>query len=376
MTAVESARKTLLIVDDAPENLDVMKSLLNADFNVKAAVNGRVALKIATQQHPDLILLDVVMPEMDGYEVCRQLKADPITRDIPVIFLTALDGVNDETKGLELGAVDYISKPLTPAILMARINTHLALDEGRRKLAAQNHELMEAARMREDVERIMHHDLKGPLSSFISIPAMFKDFDNLTERQLEFMEMLESAGWRMLSMIDMSLILLKIEYGTYQPDLRKENLSDLLSKVISEVAQPFSKKQLLVKVIIPEDLQNLQISTEPLLAYSLLANLVKNACEASPKASQIEIRLTQQDDNVQLVIENQGEVPEEIRTRFFEKFVTAGKKQGSGLGTYSAKLIAGVLNMDLQLDTSLQERTRLLLSFPMPIMQVTDINKV
>lgn len=361
--AAEPSRKTLLIVDDAPENLDVMKSLLNTDFNVKAAVNGRVALKIASQQHPDLILLDVVMPEMDGYEVCRQLKADPITRDIPVIFLTALDGVDDETQGLALGAVDYISKPLTPAILMARINTHLALDEGRRKLAAQNQELIEAARMREDVERIMHHDLKGPLSSFISIPAMFKSFDNLTDRQLEFMDMLETAGWRMLSMIDMSLILLKIEYGTYQPDLSKENLPDLLNKVVNEVAQPFAKKQLQVKVLIPEDLQNLEIMTEPLLAYSLLANLVKNACEASPKAAQVEIHLSRQDKGMQLDIKNQGEVPEEIRSRFFEKFVTAGKKQGSGLGTYSAKLIAGVLNMDLQLDTSLPGHTRLQLNF-------------
>lgn len=363
MTATESARKTLLIVDDAPENLDVMKSLLNADFNVKAAVNGRVALKIAARQHPDLILLDVVMPDMDGYEVCRQLKADPATSDIPVIFLTALDGVDDETQGLALGAVDYISKPLTPAILMARINTHLALDEGRRKLAVQNQELLEAARMREDVERIMHHDLKGPLSSFISIPAMFKSFDNLTERQLQFMDMLEAAGWRMLNMIDMSLILLKIEYGTYQPDLSKENLHDLLNKVVDEVTQPFTKKQLQVNIEAAADLQGLVVSTEPLLLYSLLANLVKNACEASPKEGEVGIQLIREGDACQLVIKNQGEVPEEIRSRFFEKFVTAGKKQGSGLGTYSARLIAGVLNMDLQLDTSVPGHTRLVLNF-------------
>ena len=217
--------------------------------------------------------------------------------------------------------------------------------------------------MREDVERIMHHDLKGPLSSIISIPALFKEYDNLTERQQEFMEMLEGAGWRMLSMIDMSLILLKIEYGTYQPDLKEENLPDLLEKVVKEMSQAFRKKQLDVQLMIPDALQNLTISTEPLLAYNLLSNLLKNACEASPREKAIRVNLTQEGDTHQLVIENPGEVPAEIRSHFFDKFVTSGKKQGTGLGTYSAKLIAGVLNMDLQLDASLPGHTRLLLNF-------------
>lgn len=355
--------KVILVVDDAPENLDIMTSLLADHYQIKAAVNGKIALKIAEKQQPDLILLDVMMPEIDGYEVCRQLKAKAATRDIPVIFLTALDGVDDETQGLKLGAVDYIAKPLNPSILLTRIATHLSLDETRRQLAEQNQALKEAARMREDVERIMHHDLKGPLSSIISIPALFKEYDNLTERQQEFMEMLESAGWRMLSMIDMSLILLKIEYGTYQPELKEENLPELLNKVVREMAQAFRKKQLDLQVDIPDTLHNLEISTEPLLVYNLLTNLIKNACEASPKAAAVTLRLTQKADTIQLVIENQGEVPEAIRARFFDKFVTEGKKQGTGLGTYSAKLIARVLNMDLQLDTSQPGYTRLLLGF-------------
>ncbi|MDR9467945.1 hybrid sensor histidine kinase/response regulator [Marinospirillum sp.] len=359
----KKADKVILVVDDAPENLDIMTSLLSDQYQVKAAINGKIALKIAEKQRPDLILLDVMMPEMDGYEVCRQLKANRVTSEIPVIFLTALDGVDDETQGLKLGAVDYIAKPLNPSILLTRIDTHLSLDETRRQLAEQNQALKEAARMREDVERIMHHDLKGPLSSIISIPALFKEYDNLTERQQEFMEMLEGAGWRMLSMIEMSLILLKIEYGTYQPDLKEESLPDLLQKVVREMSQAFRKKQLDLQLEISEPLQKLTISTEPLLIYNLLSNLLKNACEASPRDKPVRIQLTQEAGTCQLVIENSGEVPEEIRSRFFDKFVTSGKKQGTGLGTYSAKLIARVLNMDLQLDTSLPGHTRLLLNF-------------
>lgn len=357
------SKKVILVVDDAAENLDIMTSLLAEHYQVKAAINGNIALKIAEKQKPDLILLDVMMPDMDGYEVCRHLKDNPATRDIPVIFLTALDGVDDETQGLKLGAVDYIAKPLNPSILMARIHTHLTFDEARRQLAEQNLALKEAARMREDVERIMHHDLKGPLSSITSIPALFKAYDNLTERQREFIDMLEAAGWRMLSMIDMSLILLKIEYGTYQPELKEESLPELLDKVVQEVGQAFQRKQLALKVTIPEPLQALKIDTESLLAYSLLANLLKNACEASPEGGEVRIELSSEAEGYRLMIENQGEVPEEIRSRFFDKFVTAGKKQGTGLGTYSAKLISRVLDMDLNLDTSRAGHTRLILDF-------------
>jgi putative two-component system response regulator len=118
----------VLVVDDAPQNLSLMDDLLSDDYAVKVAPNGLRALKIARSiPAPDLILLDIMMPDMDGYEVCRQLKADPQTQDIPVIFLSARTQLADEHLGLTLGAVDYITKPISPAIVLARIKTHLAL---------------------------------------------------------------------------------------------------------------------------------------------------------------------------------------------------------------------------------------------------------
>ncbi|CAG0956373.1 adenylate cyclase [Rhodocyclaceae bacterium] len=119
---------TLLVVDDAPENLALMNNLLRSDYKVKVANSGEKALRIAAADAPpDLILLDVMMPDMDGYEVCERLMADDRTCHIPVIFLTAKAEVEDEQKGLELGAVDYITKPVSPPILRARVRTHLAL---------------------------------------------------------------------------------------------------------------------------------------------------------------------------------------------------------------------------------------------------------
>jgi len=118
---------TILAVDDTPENLDVVKGILSADYIVKAATSGPMALKIAEKQPPDLILLDIMMPEMDGYEVCRRLKDNELTKDVPVIFLTAMDQTTDEAQGFELGAADYMTKPVNPPILEARVATHLAL---------------------------------------------------------------------------------------------------------------------------------------------------------------------------------------------------------------------------------------------------------
>ncbi len=125
---IDTARPIILVVDDTPANVTLMSGLLQQEYTVKAATNGERALKIAfSEPPPDLILLDIVMPEMDGYEVCRQLKANPATAQIPVIFLTAKSDSEDEALGLAMGAVDYITKPVSPAIAKARIGTHMSL---------------------------------------------------------------------------------------------------------------------------------------------------------------------------------------------------------------------------------------------------------
>ncbi|WP_096701418.1 two-component system response regulator [Magnetospirillum sp. 15-1] len=124
----EDSRPTILVVDDTPDNLKLMSGLLKDRYRVKIANNGEKALSITgSEAPPDLILLDIMMPGMDGHEVCRRLKAERTTRDIPVIFLTAMSGSEDEEAGLKMGAVDYVTKPITPAVILARVETHLKL---------------------------------------------------------------------------------------------------------------------------------------------------------------------------------------------------------------------------------------------------------
>ena len=149
-------KSTILVVDDTPENLSLMSALLKDLYKVKVANHGDKSLKIAmSDKPPDLILLDIMMPDIDGYEVCRRLKANPGTRDIPVIFLTAKSEVEDEQRGLSLGAVDYITKPISPPILMARVATQLALKASADFLRDKNDFLeQEVARRTEEVMAI------------------------------------------------------------------------------------------------------------------------------------------------------------------------------------------------------------------------------
>lgn len=166
--------KTILVVDDSPENIDVISGALEDDYRVRAAVSGSKALLIATTRpYPDLILLDIMMPGMDGYEVCRRLKADARVRDVPVIFVSALGEVEDEAMGFAAGAVDYITKPVSPAILKARVRIHLELEEVRNHLAelvvARTEELHRAnvklARQVKELQgrdRLIRFQMQGP----------------------------------------------------------------------------------------------------------------------------------------------------------------------------------------------------------------------
>ncbi|MCM2327100.1 MAG: response regulator [Lysobacter sp.] len=157
MTASPS---TILIVDDSPENLAVLNELLQPSFRVLAATSGDKALRVAAgAARPDLILLDVMMPGLDGYQVFERLRADPATREIPVIFITALDGHEEELLGLELGAADYITKPIVPAVVLARVGTQLELKRARDWLKDQN-TLLEA----EVARRMAENDLTQRVS--------------------------------------------------------------------------------------------------------------------------------------------------------------------------------------------------------------------
>ena len=353
---------TILIVDDTDANVDILVETLGDDYDISVAMDGESALDYLSEALPDLILLDIMMPGLNGYEVIARLKAHERTREVPVIFCTAMTEIAHETKGLELGAVDYIRKPFSPPMVKARVRNHLRLKLAQEDLVERNEILRENTRLREEVERITRHDLKSSLNAVINVPPLLMMDGNLTAKQVELLQILEKSGYRMLEIINSSLDLYKMEIGRYIPKEVPVDLLKLIRQISGELGELMRSKGLNLSV----RLRNGWVSNnerfiaagEELLCYSMLANLIKNAVEASPENETVTVTL---DDTAgpHLSIHNRGLVPAGIRDRFFDKYSTYGKDGGTGLGTYSAHLIAQTLGGRIDFETSEQDGTTL-----------------
>jgi two-component system, sensor histidine kinase and response regulator len=388
-------RPSILIVDDEPTNLHLIGAHLRENFQVLAAKSGLQALQRLETSPVDLIILDILMPGMDGYETCRQIKARPEFRDIPLLFLTSLEDSNEEARGFQLGAVDYLTKPVNPTILHARVTNQLELRQSREELRRQNATLRDNLRLREEIENITRHDLKAPLNAIINLPELLLEEDNLRDDQIEMISEIQQTGYRMLEMINNSLNMLKMETGNYKVEAEEVDLLELLRRIFKEGSKSLRHNNLKIRFGIRqrssgEPLEVLEFSpgslperpaawppvtlfTEELLVYSVLANLLKNASEASPPGSVITCTLilpteepspSSQKNFILLELHNLGAVPKDIRKTFFEKYATSGKSDGTGLGTYSARLIARTLGGDLTMQTDDITGTTLSLSLP------------
>lgn len=363
---VKSANSTVLVVDDAPSNLTLALELLRGDYQVKLALRGSKALELCESSPPDLILLDIMMPEMDGFEVCRRLKADPATAHIPVIFLTALDDVARTVQGLELGAVDYVTKPIEPAILSARVASALRIARAREELREQYDLMIENARLREDVEQMTRHDLKNPLAGIIGMASNLLADKTLAIDHQRQAKAIELAAYDILELIHLSGDLWKMEQGRYQLNPLPVDFPALVLRVAEETQHSFAGKEIGVETMLSAPAENTGVVLgESLLLYSMLHNLTKNAAEASKDGETVRIELFESDASVKIIIHNSGTVPVEIRDRFFERYVTHGKTSGTGLGTYSAKLIVEAHAGMIDMETSIEDGTFVTVSFPL-----------
>jgi DNA-binding response OmpR family regulator len=353
----------ILIVDDNPDNIRVLGSVLSQNkYKMTIAPNGVLALKAAKEHHPDLILLDVMMPEMDGFQVCKILKADAQTEDIEIIFVTAAVAQDDELKGLELGAVDYIFKPFSIPVIQAKVALHLERARSKKLLKLQNATLEENARLREDIERISRHDLKTPLNAILGYPQLILMDDNLTPNQREYLQEVLRAGNEMNNMINGSLDLFKMETGCYHYYPDWVDIGLVIYTIIRDLKTLI--EQYKVKIAVSQQIpanweigqtQNFVVLAEKNLSYSLFANLIRNAIEACSANDIVSIVMNYEGDEGVIAITNPGSVPEAIRDTFFDKYATAGKTYGTGLGTYSAKLMTTTQKGSISMTTNAQE---------------------
>ncbi|MBU2431242.1 MAG: response regulator, partial [Proteobacteria bacterium] len=271
----------ILVVDDEASNRKLLLQILQDQYDTVFAIDGRQGVELAGQFHPDLILLDIMMPGMNGYEACRKLKSDPVTGKIPIIFTTAMTETADEILGFEAGCADYITKPFSPAIVLARVKTQLALRQAAETMASQNLELIEAARIREEVESIARHDLKNPLSGIFSGIELLEFIEGLNSEQTEILDVIKTAAHKMLHMINSSLDLFKMEQNMYRLTLVDVDLIKSIRRIEKEFHSLMRAHQ--TTIFIENhgfpwgENQNFIIKAEDLLVYSMMANLIKNA---------------------------------------------------------------------------------------------------
>jgi signal transduction histidine kinase len=362
-------RRTILVVDDSPVDVAVLSEILRQEYSVLGAANATSALEILhSSKVPDLILLDIMMSGLDGLEFCRQIRADPVTRRIPVIFVTAKDTDEDEAAGFAAGGVDYVVKPVNPHLLRARVKTHVELKMAREGLEAQNEILKENARLREDVEQVSRHDLKNPLMVIMNIPGVLLRQPSIGAEEAKWLQMIQDAARRMLEMINMSIDMFKMEKGTY--NLRPEpvdalavvrQIADAMARIACDGSLSFD---FAVEGQPAEAAGAFVVSAEEPLLYTLLSNLMRNAVEASPAGGRVSLSFSAGASGV-IGIHNAGAIPASILGRFFQKFATAGKQGGTGLGAYSAKLIARTLGGTIAFQSSEEAGTTITVSLPL-----------
>jgi DNA-binding response OmpR family regulator len=360
---MENKTPHILIVDDNPENIRVLGAALDRfQYKITIATNGEMALKMAAKYLPDLILLDVMMPDISGFQVCATLKANPETKDIVVIFVTAAITTNEELKGLSLGAVDYICKPFSIPIIQTKVALHLEQIYHKQALSLKNEALEKNVKLREDIERITRHDLKTPLNAIIGYPQIMLMDNNLTAEQREYLEEILRAGNEMNNMINSSLDLFKMETGRYLYTPEWIDLSLLMKTIIRDLKPLLEQYAVSIDVsqqkptaVQPGQSDNFIVLAEKTLSYSVFANLIRNAIEACSAHDVIHVAMSYQEGEAVINITNPGTVPESIRDTFFEKYVTAGKLQGTGLGTYSAKLMTETQKGSIAMETDEQK---------------------
>ena len=315
----------ILVVDDDPRNRKLLEEyLLAAGYDVRVAPDGRTALALASEQPPDLVLLDVMMPDLSGLEVCQKLKNDPRTRLCQVVLVTALDGTPHRVEGLDTGADDYIAKPVRREEFMAKVRSMLRargllaeLEAARETLALRNAKLEELEGLKETLTQTLVHDLKNPLAAVLgNLELMERKAD---ESVLHLVRRSKAAAWRMHQMILNLLDIGQLEEGKLL--LRPESLDagSLARKACQEMEGGATQRGVRFELVPDETAAVLK--GDAAVLRRVLDNLLANAIEHSPQGGIVRVAVTVCDEGIEISVADQGSgVPPEFREKIFEKF--------------------------------------------------------
>lgn len=339
-------KANLLVVDDTLDNLRLLSAMLSKQgYRVRKAINGKIALNTIQQMPPDLVLLDINMPDLNGYEVCQILKTDPLTQEIPIIFISALDDVLDKVKAFQVGGSDYITKPFQTEELLARIQHQLTIQQQRRQLQIEIQERRKTEQALQVYLHVVSHDLRNPV---LGMSLILKNLLKSEDASCQTLSIARSIVERMAHSCDRQLDLINSLVETQQFETGKVvlnpqplSLSELIQQFADEWQPLLTQHQAILTLAVPPNLPLVQADNN--LLWRVLENLLANALKYNSANLEITIKAQPQADRVYCAIQDNGIgiAPEQV-DRLFERYqrgIHAHRTLGLGLGLYLCRQI-------------------------------------
>jgi len=339
MMQINPAEFKLLVVDDVQTNVLLLKALLSKEgYGILVANNGQEALEVIRNENPDLILLDVMMPGMDGFEVAERLKSEEYRCEIPIIFLTALDDTQSIVNGFKLGAGDFISKPFRKEELMVRIKHQLSLVAARRIIEEKNEELRKTIAGRDKMYSVIAHDLRSPMASMkmlLNTIMMSVEKDKIDPDIFDMLEMSNKTSEEVFSLLDNLLKWTKSQLGKLTVIPQKLDISGLADGVVEVTNSVAEVKHI---KLIRTDHESFFVYVDIEMIKSILRNLISNAVKFSNPDSEIKVGIKAEDGKVIVSVTDSGKgIKKEDQHKLLKDsthFTTYGtnSEEGSGLG--------------------------------------------
>ena len=339
----DMTEQTILVVDDNPANVQLLSRMLKErGYRVRAALGGELALSAVRNNAPDLILLDINMPEMNGYEVCEHLKADEATRCIPIIFISALTETADKVRAFDAGGVDYITKPFQFREVEARVHTHLQLCRQQKELELSYARLREAENLRDSLVHMIAHDLRNSLtavSGYYEL-VMLKDGNALSEKSVNYLRRGEESVSSLVRMINTMLDVSRMEAGALKLNPTSFNLVSVASRVLADMEIMRGR----IDLALDSPVEDKVVTADRDLITRVMQNLVGNALKCVATDGWVTLGIEPGEDTVRVMVKDNGPgIAQEYHQKIFEKFGKAENGSGSnrnstGLGLAFCKL--------------------------------------
>lgn len=364
----------ILIVDDVPANLKVLGEILKAEgYLVRPVPNGTLALQVAERTEPDLILLDIMMPDLNGFEVCKRLKENEKVSDIPVIFISALNDTQDIVKALQCGGVDFITKPFQSEEVIARVKIHLKLRHQSKKLMEQSIELQKLIATKDKFFSILAHDLRGPIGGFMGITDFLLEDLSADEKNELSIELNHSAH-SLFSLLENLLEWARIQQGQIAFNPVNIDLNELVQECLKAQSDSIRKKDIRIDVTIAE---NQVVFADENMLQSIIRNLLSNAVKFTPKNGNIRVSAsTNQTGSVVVLIKDSGiGMKSDMVSNLFclnannSRPGTEGERS-SGLGLHLCKDFVEKHGGEIWVESEVNIGTSFYFSIPAPVHQV------